>query len=74
MRNKSRHAQFLRQTLEEIYENYRDEMKSTLDLEQIYPDRFLDAEFSAYFKQRVEQLDTLIAFYHALIIASKNRN
>jgi hypothetical protein len=56
-----------RQTLQEIYESYRDQMAATLALEEVMPERFADLNFVREFERRVERLDALITLYASLL-------
>ena len=55
------------QTIAQIYEEYRDEMRRVLSLEETAPHMFVSAEFVECFERKVEWLDTLIAAYGELL-------
>lgn len=57
----------MNQTPKEIYEEYRDEMRKTLEAEERYPQRFANVEFVEHFELKVDRLDTLINLYSNLL-------
>jgi hypothetical protein len=62
----------MNQTVNEIYEEYRDKMAQTLGLEEYAPHLFSDDRFTSLFEKKVERLDALIELYASLVAASKN--
>lgn len=62
----------MNKTLGQIYDDYRDEMRKTLGLEERVPHKFSKKRFVERFERKVDQLDTLIALYWDLLLARKN--
>lgn len=74
MKEKSKGKKETNQTVQQIFESYRDEMQKTLMLEDIAPHKFSNVEFVEHFERRVDRLDTLIALYADLLLTFRNWN
>lgn len=62
----------MKKTVRELYEDYRDEMASTLSIVERLPEHFDSPAFARQFEKKVERLDTLIALYADLLASNKN--
>lgn len=61
----------MNQTVEQIYDEYRDEMKRMLEMGELAPHKFSQQKFVRRFERHVERLDALISLYMSLLLIRK---
>jgi hypothetical protein len=60
--------EFMNQTMEQLFEEYRDEMRKALESDEIRTYRRPGKNFVQNFERKIERLDALIALFSALIL------
>lgn len=62
----------MNQTARQLFDEYRDLMRATLEIEQTSPERFEDPHFAEGFRLVVERINVLIGFYSDLAMMNPN--
>ena len=61
----------MKKTVQQLYEDYRDDMARLIALQDVAPEKFQNIEFLEHYGRKVERIETLIALCADLLHAQR---